>query len=211
MNFQVKKYSGSYAIKKINKQASIVEISKESKEPQKDVKFINTLMQTYIHKGLSDKNQISVNTIQFIDKYLINVTDSLQFFEDKLQDFKIKNNLVDISAQGKNLMDNIYVIENKKAEEEIKQKYYIYLLDYLNKSQDLNKIIAPSVMGIPDPLLNQLIGKLSQLYAEKLILELNSQKLNPSLIEKNKAIESIKSTIIENLKRIKSSYDLVLK
>jgi capsular exopolysaccharide synthesis family protein len=206
----IRKYSNSYSIKPLNKHASIVDIVKESSEPQKDVRFINALMQTYIQKGLSDKNEISVNTINFIDSYLISVSDSLGVFEDRLQNFRLNNKLIDLNAQGQNLLRNLFELENKKSEEEIRQKYYTYLTDYIRKEKDLNKVIAPSVMGIPDPLLNQLISKLSQVYSEKLILEQNSQKSNPLLIDKEKAIESLKSSIVENLGSIKGNSNIIV-
>jgi tyrosine-protein kinase Etk/Wzc len=206
----IRKYSNSYSIKPLNKHASIVDITKESSEPQKDVKFINTLMQTYVKKGLSDKNEISVNTINFIDSYLISITDSLGFFEDRLQNFRLNNKLIDLNAQGQNLLRNLFELENKKSEEEIRQKYYEYLTNYIKKEKDLDKVIAPSIMGIPDPLLNQLISKLSQVYSEKLILEQNSQKQNPIVLDKEKAIESLKQSIIENLGSIKGNSNIIV-
>jgi tyrosine-protein kinase Etk/Wzc len=207
----VKKYTSSFQVIPINKRASIVEISKLSSEPEKDVNFINTLMKTYIQKGLSDKNEISVNTINFIDNYLITVSDSLGVFEDRLQNFRLNNKLIDLKSQGQNLLKNLFELENKKSEEEIKQKYYDYLTTYIKKGKDLEKVIAPSIMGISDPLLAQLITKLSEVYSEKIILEQSTQKQNPMLIEKEMAIKSLKASILENLETIKGGSSVIVK
>ena len=66
-------------------------------------------------------------------------------------------------------------------------------------------MVAPSSMGINDPLLNSLIGRLSELYAEQEELRLTSQQKNPRLISIESQIRNLKSNLIENIKNIIAS------
>jgi tyrosine-protein kinase Etk/Wzc len=104
----INKYSNNYAIKTINKQSSIIEISKESEYPEKDIDFINTLCQTYIDQGFDDKAQISTNTINFINLQLNDLQDTLRNIENNLLAFKTNNKILSVGEEGKVVMAKLY-------------------------------------------------------------------------------------------------------
>jgi uncharacterized protein involved in exopolysaccharide biosynthesis len=86
----IKKYANSFAVKTINKQSSIVEITKETNYPEKDVEFLDALCRTYINMGVDDKAQISKNTMKFIDVQLNELRDTLQKCGKSLIKFQVK-------------------------------------------------------------------------------------------------------------------------
>lgn len=206
----VKEYNGRYNVKTINKLSSILEISKEGEWPEKDKAFIDQLCMSYIQLGLDDKNKVTQNTIRFIDIQLANVSDSLGAVESQLQDFKSYNKIVDLGATGVTIIENIGNLEKLKAEEELRNKYYNYLDTYLRQSNVLDDLIAPSSMGINEPLLNSVLQKLVELYTKKKTLELSFRAENPLLIETNQNLNNLKLTLLENINSIKTASKIVM-
>jgi tyrosine-protein kinase Etk/Wzc len=204
------KYYGSYAVKPVNKQSSILEITKEGNWPEKDIAFINELCSTYTNKGLIEKNKITNNTIEFIDFQLGNISDSLSLVEDQLQNFRSANRIVNLSTTGENIVTQIVELEGKKAEEDLKAKYYAYLQNYVQANKGYDDVVAPSALGIQDPLLNGLLSKMVETYAKKKTLEISLKESNPMIQETNNALLVLKQTLQENLNNIVTSHQLIL-
>ena len=68
--------------------ASIINISIEGEDLVKETEFLNKLCENYIQNDLNTKNEVSFNTINFIDKQLLEIKDSLNLIEAQLQIFK---------------------------------------------------------------------------------------------------------------------------
>lgn len=207
----VKQYANNYTAKPLNKQSSIVEISLEGNWPEKDMAFINALCATYINRGLEEKNKTTSNTISFIDIQLASISDSLDVVEDQLQSFRSAHKIVDLSATGENVIEQIGELEKNRAEEELKGKYYAYLSNYVQANKGFDEVVAPSAMGIQDPLLTGLLSKMVEAYAKKKTLELSLKESNPMIQEANAALVILKQTLQENLRNILSSHRLILK
>ncbi|MDP1725448.1 MAG: polysaccharide biosynthesis tyrosine autokinase [Bacteroidota bacterium] len=206
----INEYNNSYAIKPITKSSSIFEISKEGAWPEKDKVFINELFKTYIQTGLDEKNKVTQSTVRFIDQQLSGLADTLGIVEDQMKDFRSINKIVNLSATGNYIIQNVGELEKKKAEEELKNKYYNYLENYISKSNPLDELVAPSVMGINEPIINSVLQKLIDLYTRKKTLELTYNANNPILIETNQTLLSLKSTLLENLKSVKASSKIII-
>jgi tyrosine-protein kinase Etk/Wzc len=210
-NSLVKAYADKYQVKAINKQASIVEISKIGNYPNKEIAFLNQLCNTYIEMGMDDKSKVTQKTVRFIDEQLNAIIDSLGQVEDQMRNFRSANKIVSLSETGRVIADNLNDLEKGLAQEKLKEKYYSYLEAYLIKNLKLNEIVAPSSMGINEPLLNSLLQKLVETYSRKKTLELSYGPTNPMILEVNQLLESLKLTTIENLKNIRKSSEIVVK
>lgn len=206
----ISEFDGRYIIRPINKQSSIIEIVKEGSWPKKDMAFINQLCQTYIQMGMDDKNKVTQSTIRFIDYQLSLVSDSLGMVADQLQDFRSRNKIVDLTTTGNSIVSNMGILEQSKAQEELRNKYYNYLENYLRKSNVLDDLIAPSAIGIDEPLLNSSLQAMIALYTKKKTMELTYKPENPLLIETNENLNNLKLTLLENLNSIRSASKITM-
>ncbi|PKP17352.1 MAG: hypothetical protein CVU05_15690, partial [Bacteroidetes bacterium HGW-Bacteroidetes-21] len=143
-------YRSKITLTTTDKKSTIVEISSNGMVAKKEVDFINKLMNVYVNKGLEEKNMIALNTIYFIDEQLNDITDSLNYTENKLMSFRQANKLVDISQEGSMLYQKVERVQNEKALLDMKNKYFNYLLQYISKEQDFSDVMAPSVVDIND-------------------------------------------------------------
>ncbi len=93
---------------------------------------------------------------------------------------------------------------------EVNSKYYSYIIDYLQKSEDVSDMVVPSSIGIGEPLLNNLITDLIALNAERNNLINNNQQRSPYLKTIEIKIKNIKNTITENINYVQNTNTLSL-
>ena len=199
------------SIKPINKDASIIKLKSEGPIALKELDFLNKLAENYIQLGLDEKNQMAANTITFINQQLNDISDSLNYAENRLENFKEKNPKIELSYKDYGTFFQIEQLEKEKSILEVNDKYYRSLLNYLKENDDIDKIVAPSAMGINDPLLNSLINNLSNLYSEKTSLEINTTKQHPIFQSLLRKIENGKKSLTENVNNIIKSSEISIK
>jgi tyrosine-protein kinase Etk/Wzc len=197
-------FIGSYNLRPITKSSSIIEITKQSTCPAKDIAYLDKLMEKYIQNGMRDKSIITQNTLRFIDHQLQFIGDSLSKFESNLQDFRVNNQTLDLASEGGELMANLTQLEQEKGILDLKYKYFKYLKDYLINNKEIDGIIAPNGAGIQDPMINALITTLVTLNIEKRGLELSYKPNNPLIVQKERNIQSVKLTLIENIETLEA-------
>ncbi len=203
-------YQDNLKISPLSKDASILELKLVSSVPEKEVHFINTLIALYIQQGLYAKTSFAERIIDFIDNQLTNISDSLQQAEISLQQFRSDNNVADLSYVSKNVYDELKSLEKQKSEELMRFKYYDYLSGYVSKNDNLNEVLAPSVMGIQDPTLNGLIESLAQYTAEKTAINYSAKEKNPKYNILQKNIENTRSAIVSDVNNIKVASQIKL-
>jgi len=192
-------YRGKLSVSPIDKEATLVNMYVSGFVPGQEADYLNKLMEIYINQGLEDKNQIADSTIKFINRQLDLISDSLKIAEDRLQNFRLSNRLVDLSKEGTVIQGRIEKFENEKTTLDLQLQYYQYLNDYLDSKNESGDIISPSVMGVTDPTLGRLVVELSTLQRKKNELSMNLSAELPAvnLIEEN--ITSARNTLSENV------------
>ncbi len=204
-------YKNKLTITTLTKKGSILNLSLQGYVPQKLVDYLNKITEVYIRAGLEEKNQIAINTVNFIDEQLEEIVDSLQVAEINLQNFRLSSkSIIDISQEGIAIFQKLEKVQAEKTLLNIKTKYYDYLLGYIESKNNFKDVIAPSVMGIDDPLLNSLISQLSQLFAEKGVILYSAKENNPSLNVINLKIQNVREALLENVRNIINATNISL-
>ncbi len=184
------------------KESSILELSTVGNNIQRECDYLNKLTEVYIQNGLDEKNKIASNTINFIDNQLASIASSLNSAETELESFRRNNKVMDISSAATSVFLKLDELEAEKAVLLLKDKYYHYILEYVSSNKDLGGVVAPSTMGIEDPLLNNLTLNLVELNREKSSLGRNTTGNNPFLNSLEIKIKNSKDALLENVKNI---------
>ncbi|GGF25777.1 GumC family protein [Echinicola rosea] len=196
---QVIKYQKAISVAPTNKLASILQISMETPNRKLGQDFINRLMRVYLERELSEKNKATANTISFIDDQLNGITDSLSYFETRLQEYRTKNHVFNLSEEGVMIFERLQDYEKQRSEIELKLDYYHTLEDYLLGETE-EGLVAPSIIGNTDPLLNSLVVKLSELQTERLRLKSTYSSSTPALEQIDSQIKTTRQSVLENTK-----------
>ncbi|HLU90415.1 MAG TPA: GNVR domain-containing protein, partial [Cyclobacteriaceae bacterium] len=192
-------YRSNLQVSPLNKTSTILTLSLELNNRKKGEDYLNKLMEVYLNRELVEKNQSAANTVYFIDEQLSGITDSLSFIEDRLEAYRSQNNVFNLTQEGTAIFQRLEELENEKAQINLALRYYRTLIAYLNEEQ-LDDLVAPSVIGIQDPLLNALVVNLAELQGERIRLTATFSDETPAVKEVVAKIRNTKNTLMENLR-----------
>lgn len=202
LNLLANSYRAKLSVELNDKKGSILILTTTGSVAEKETDYQNKLMQSYIQKGLDDKNIIAENTIRFIDSQLAEMTDSLRSAEKRLQDFRSANKVIDITKEGSIIYENVQRLQEEKGKAELRRRYYAYLKKYLEEKRELKDIVAPSAMGIEDIQLADILSLLGQAYLEQETLMLSANPQTPGLNTISFRLETLKKTLEENVRSL---------
>ncbi|HKJ78153.1 MAG TPA: polysaccharide biosynthesis tyrosine autokinase, partial [Prolixibacteraceae bacterium] len=207
----VKKYKNNLAVTLPDDETSILNLTLNELNVKKGEVFLNKLTEVYQLDNLDKKNENANRTIQFISSQLENISDSLNLSENRMESFQSENQVLDISMQSQQLLEKMSDLDKEKVALETQNKYYHYLNNYIKSNQELETVIAPSAMGIQDPLLNSLILQLNDLITQKSSqTSIRSNSQHPTILRLNAQIESVKNSLMENTSNIIQQSDIAL-
>lgn len=193
----IRNFHGRLNIDKVNKESSILRISLDGTNMEKDADFLNSHILNYQQISLNKKNEEAERRIRFIDDQLVGVSDSLITTEARLQKFRSTHRVMDLSVQGQALIGQVTLLENERARLELEANYYDYLADYLSKDVSGELPIVPVTMGITDPGLTRLVEELSTLQGQ--LSTTGAGEMNPlqkSLLQRiNSSKEALRETL----------------
>lgn len=194
------RYSKAMKVEALKKESSVLSLTLESNMVEKDKIYLNKIMEVYQQRELKEKNQTSINTSAFINDQLKNITDSLVFFEDKLQKYRTKNETFNLEEQGSLVYTRLSTLQDNNAAVALKIKYYESTLNYLEHGK-VNQLVVPSSIGIEEDVLEKLIPELISVQNSRLRLSEVLSKDNRALKELDFKYSTILNSLKENLSR----------
>lgn len=183
-----------------NEQSSVAIVELLVNNTSKGIQFLNSLTQEYIRENLSKKNHMAQATIDYINNQLDMISDSLTIAEEKLQEFRTRYQVHNLDTQAEQIYAQLQTLQSEKAAMTVKQRYYESIKEHFDNNEDISDLIAPSSMGIDDPLLGNLVAEFADLNSQKLTLIDNSQERSPYLKSLEIKIVNLRNTIYENIK-----------
>jgi len=203
-------WSGRLNVATVDRDASILSISVDSDCPEKAKLYIDTHLDMYRQRTLDNKNRIADSTIDFIEDQLGSMAEALRLTGAELEEFRRHNKVIDLSLLGQQLFEQTQELGSRKAELKMQADYYSYLLDYLSRNREAGDLVAPSVMGIADPLLNNLVLELNKMADQKIAMGGTGAGENPYLATIDSKIRNAKATLEENTRNLISSNQMVI-
>jgi len=192
-----------------SKEGTIIRLSLDGTNRKMDIDFLNKLIDVFLNNNLERKNLEAVRTINFIESQLSGISDSLTITEDRLQKFRSANKVMDMSAQGQQIINQAMALENEKAKLVIESNYYEYLADYLNKDMSGELPISPATMGITDPGLGKLVIELADLQSQYFSNSMTDR--NPMKAQIAQRLRNTRDALNETLKGVRHANELAMR
>lgn len=203
-------YKGKLQISPIDIEASILEILTEGAVVEKEIDFLEALNETYINTKLQEKSDLASSTLTFIEDQVASVRDSLQAAERRLENFRRRNQAIDLNFTAQNALSQLSQLESDRSILGIKEQYYESLLQNLEGSSSIEQIVAPSGAGISDPVINEMVLELKDLNAQKLKLAYSAGSESYDVKILDNQIESTRKSLQQNLQSLNQSTRLTL-
>ncbi|MCG8306757.1 MAG: hypothetical protein MI975_05145, partial [Cytophagales bacterium] len=182
------------------KNSAILNASIDTKIPEKDYDFLNTYLDVVIDLGLEEKNEYLVKTIDFIDRYMEDINDTLLNYQSRIDDFRLSNR--DIISGSTLVIDELNKLDEAKAQIAMENSYYDYLETYIRKNRK-ESIFAPNLIGLEVPPLQELVGQyMEEKWTDQLDRNENNQK-NPLVIRSNEQSQRIENNIYESVENLR--------
>ncbi|WP_268034995.1 GumC family protein [Algoriphagus sp. PAP.12] len=208
-NYLINHFSSKLVVDLEEKNSSILNLSMAVPNVEKGQTYLNMLMETYLELELQEKNEIANRTIDFIDKQVAGVADSLSLFESKLQNFRSSNRIYNLNNESNTVYSRLTNIETELANAKLKSSYYETLREYLVR-EDYTEIVVPSGLGIDDPYLNGLIENLLSVQVDRSRLMATQTELSPAVREANKKLDDLNKSIREILENVDRNNELII-
>ncbi len=190
----------------LTKNSSILglETTDVSKDRAKDI--LNELIRMYNLDAVKDMNVESNKTKEFIDDRIAIISRELGDVESEKERFKINNDIVDIPSEARLNLQMSVDTRSRYLDMESQSQLNSILLNYLNK-QD-NSQVLPANVGLNNLAATKNIELYNSLVLERNGLLENATPENPLVVELTKQINSVKSSLRNNLEKNEISINL---
>lgn len=207
--FHVRKIKRNISFDLADRQATVIAINMNCESVPKGIDVVNELMSVYSEQNLERKNHTATITIEYIEKQLSEIADSLSLAENDMQTFLSANQLLNISDQASSITNQNIDLKNQLAELVSRKRYYDYVIDLLSHD-DYSNLMLPSSIGIADQLLNDLMSELITAQSQRSNLIKNNQERNPLVQKLGIQIENLKMNISENINAVAKTNEIAI-
>ncbi len=200
----VNKYRGTMTVENLE-YTSILDVHVEDEIPARAKMFLDTLSNVYIKNSLESDIDLNDNTIKYIDKQIDEVTGIMAVFEDDLEDFMTKKNILDLDKQQEQYYNELVKYEASKREYELMIESVNSLEQYVLTIGE-EKLLPPSFYILEDDIF--LKTMLTNLYNQQ--METNGKLFdatapNPAIYKQDSLLSISRANLMMYLKNTRKA------
>ena len=185
--------------KEVSDRGEIINLSISGTNKKRNDAILNTLIEVIKEDRISDQRQLSKASIEFIDKRLSILKNTIDSISKKTIEYQLNNNIYDTEAQTSNVLSTI-IKENEAAFNlKIQLDIAFSLLNQLKIQQNFE--ILPANIGIQDPGINELLLSYNTLVIERNNLLVSATNNSPLVLKINEQLKRLKKANYEGIDR----------
>lgn len=181
-----------------------LELIGSNKERLED--YLNTTVKVLEKDQIEEKIKYAVKTKLYIDTLFNSMAGNLKTIERDLGDFKQKQNIYNLSAEGSAIFEDALQLDTRSNHFQDRLDYFQNLESYIKKHQtfDINSVPVPAVVEMEDQKISQSVGVL---VAKSKLRENLLQTVTPNyppLKQLNTEIKLERSALLENISTLQN-------
>lgn len=185
-------------VKVLGENSELLTLDYTSQSKAKNERILNTLIDVFNEDGISDRQDISRRTIDFIDKRFKLLASELDSIELGIQDYKQNNNLITIESDAE-----LGITQRTLSEEELytleNQLMILKMLKESIEKPDSNSEFLPANIGVNNSSISGLVTNYNTLVLERKNLVTSGGENNPNVVLLNSQLKDIKSNIFASI------------
>ncbi|WPV70155.1 polysaccharide biosynthesis tyrosine autokinase [Chitinophaga sp. LS1] len=189
-----------------NKQANVISLEYNDVVPARGEAVLNELMKVYDAAAIGDKNRMSAKTMAFVEERLRIVTNELGQVEGEIEKFKTNEGLVDISEQSKMFLESVKENDTKLTEANMQLSVLNSIEDYV-KGRKEDENMVPATFGLTDPVLLELVNRLSEIEMQLARLKKTTGENSPLLSSLQDQKKKLTPAILENVRSLRANLE----
>ena len=177
----------------IGKKSDIVMLKIEGANTEYSERVLNAIIDAFNQDGVVDRQMVHKRTIDFVNNRYILLSNELDSIEIEKQLYKLKNNLIDITANSSLSLE----LSSKSNQQLLEAENQIAIAKLLNETfSDKNYDLLPANIGINNSEINFLIKDFNTIILERKNLIISAGLNNPSVKQLDQAISDNRTNII---------------
>ena len=193
--------NSNVTVSTVTQGASMLKLQKQGGNRARIVDYLNTSVEVLAEDKIAQKIAYAVKTKKYIETLFIQEEKKIYALQDSLGNYKVKNNIFDLSSQGTSIYNETKILDKEKA---LLLDYNEYLVNlrtaiFPRNSFNANGIPVPAMISIQDPKiptgLSELILKSS--FREGLRNSVTDN--HPEVIKLDNEILILKNNLLENI------------
>jgi len=191
-------YNARLKVEVDNKMSSLINLTLEDVNIKRAEDVINTLIEVYKNDAVEDKNQVLVNTANFIRERLIIIESELSDVDSKIEQYKRDHQLTDISSESALYLQSSGRLDTEVLSLENQLDMAEYMKEYLQDNSKLSDPI-PASIGISDLGIQGQIAEYNSVLAQRNKLLANSSLNNPLVREMDNELAATRFSISKSV------------
>lgn len=200
-------YQNSINVDLADKDGTVIMLSTVGANKQKTKDFLNEIIKQYNWYAINDKNIESKKSKDFIDNRISLIGKELSDVEAEKEQFKVRNNIVDIPGEVKLNLGKSAELDKELLETSSKIELTNMLSHFLN-TQNLSQVLPSNLIGSENPSVATNISSYNKLVIERNRLLESGTPDNPIIRELTNQITNLKGSINEGLLRTQRGYEI---
>ncbi|MBO9691825.1 tyrosine-protein kinase [Chryseobacterium sp.] len=203
---KVNSLSDALNVNLANKDATVLKLAMNYPQTEKAKDILNSLVNAYNYDAILDKNFESKKTLDFIEDRVRKLSVELGQVENEKENFKAKNNLTDLETEAKIDLESSATARGKQLELDGQIELTNSLISFISKQGQYQ--ILPSNVGLSNADAASGITAYNQLILQRSRLLESATIDNPVVVELNKQINAMRTSVVQALQRNKTGLEL---
>ncbi len=192
------------------KESNMIEPTMLTKIPEKAKDILQKMVDVYNSTNLVDKSEVSQNTLAFIEKRLVALTNELSGVEQNVETYKVREGMTAESQTDiAYFFNKLGEYDSEVVKLEVQNSLLTSIEDILTKT-DPNFDLLPTNLELKSTNLQSQIDNYNKLVLERNRLARVAGDNNPTLKNLSYEINSVKRAIIGNISRVKQENTALL-
>ncbi len=201
------KYAGSLSVSQTSKTTTIAELVLKDESPQRAVDYLRQLAICYNRQANEDKNEIAIRTEEFINGRLEKINAELGSTEGSLEEYKKRNNMVELKMNAAQAVQNQDVYSQKLAEANTQMALLNSISEYLNDPSNKYQTL-PSNVGLSDASATSLIDKYNDIVITRNRLLRSASESSPTVTPLTAQLDDLTSSIKRAMIQARKSMEI---
>ena len=186
-------YSNRLSVSPSSKTTTIAVLSLQDEIPARAIDYLRQLAVCYNRQANADKNEIALNTEEFINGRLEKINAELGSTEGALEAYKRRNNMVELKLNAGQAVQNADEYSQKLVEANTQVELIRSVQENMNNGEPYH--ILPANVGIADQSINALISQYNQLSLQRTKLLRSASEQSPAVTPITSQMDELSSNI----------------
>lgn len=188
------KYIGALSVSQISKTTTITQLSLNDELPLRATDCLRQLVICYNRQSNEDKNEIAIRTEEFINGRLEKINAELGDTEGSLEAYKKRNNMVELSINAQQAVQNQDAYSQRLAEANTQVALLRSISEYMDEPENKYQTL-PSNVGLTDQSATDLINKYNDIVLQRNNLLRSASENSPIVTPLTAQLDDLSNSI----------------